>query len=245
MATLTSIAAPVAWASLALAVPVAVPASDAPSASPPAFRTSPAVERWRPYIAEAAQRFAIPQAWIAAVMQAESAGLTHLNGRPITSPAGAMGLMQLMPGTWAAMRRRHGLGADPYDPHDNIMAGAAYLREMHDRYGSEAAMLAAYNAGPGRYEQYLSRGRPLPRETRAYLAKLTAVTGNSGYAKLAAAPPPDPFAWRRAGLFPARADGIPNTEDAVTDEASDSSPTAPPGAVEPPANGLFVSLSGQ
>ncbi|WP_098108760.1 lytic transglycosylase domain-containing protein [Novosphingobium sp. PC22D] len=192
------------------------------------------------HVAEAARRFGIPEDWIWAVMRVESNG-----DRRAVSTAGAMGLMQIMPATWANLRVRYQLGSDPFDPRDNIMAGAAYLREMHDRYGSEAAMLAAYNAGPGRYEQYLSRGRPLPRETRAYLAKLTAVTGNSGYAKLAAAPPPDPFAWRRAGLFPARADGIPNTEDAVTDEASDSSPTAPPGAVEPPANGLFVSLSGQ
>jgi soluble lytic murein transglycosylase-like protein len=211
--------------------------------SPAAGQPAPGITTAHPYaahVAEAARRFGIPEDWVWAVMRVESNG-----DRRAVSSAGAMGLMQIMPATWGNLRGRYHLGSDPFDPRDNIMAGAAYLREMHDRYGSEAAMLAAYNAGPGRYEQYLSRGRPLPRETRAYLAKLTAVTGNSGYAKLAAAPPPDPFAWRRAGLFPARADGIPNTEDAVTDEASDSSPTAPPGAVEPPANGLFVSLSGQ
>lgn len=60
------------------------------------------------------------------------------------SSAGALGLMQVMP-TWAALRR-YRLGRDPYDPHDNIMAGAAYLREMWDRYGDVGAMLAAYNA---------------------------------------------------------------------------------------------------
>ena len=118
MAALIRLAAPLAAASLALASPLAAPARDVPQASQPAFSASPAVERWRPFIAEASQRFGIPQAWIAAVMQAESAGLTHLNGRPITSHAGAMGLMQLMPGTWAAMRRRHGLGPDPHDPRD-------------------------------------------------------------------------------------------------------------------------------
>jgi len=47
------------------------------------------------------------------------------------SPQGAMGLMQIMPNTWAGLRARHGLGADPYEPRDNILAGAAYLREMH------------------------------------------------------------------------------------------------------------------
>ena len=69
-------------------------------------------------------------------------------GDPLAlSPKGAMGLMQIMPDTWSELRSRYGLGADPYDPHDNIIAGAAYLRELHDRYG-ERGFLAAYNAGP-------------------------------------------------------------------------------------------------
>src|SRR3546814_1588002 len=68
------------------------------------------VADWRPYILEASARFGVPAAWIEAVMQAESGGRTRLNGRPIRSPAGAIGLMQLMPGTWAEMRVRLGLG---------------------------------------------------------------------------------------------------------------------------------------
>jgi integrase len=56
-----------------------------------------------------------------------------------------------------------------YDPHDNILAAAAYLRELHDRYGAPG-FLAAYNAGPVRYEEHLTTGRPLPAETRAYVA---------------------------------------------------------------------------
>ncbi|MEE4450522.1 lytic transglycosylase domain-containing protein [Novosphingobium resinovorum] len=171
MAALTRITAPLLAVSLALALPLAVTASDAPQASRPAFRALPAVERWRPYIAEASQRFGIPQAWIAAVMQAESAGLTHLNGRPITSHAGAMGLMQVMPGTWAAMRRQHGLGPNPHHPRDNIMAGTAYLRAMYDRFGYPG-LFAAYNAGPGRYTEHLRTGRRLPVETRGYIAQL-------------------------------------------------------------------------
>lgn len=171
MAALTRfVALPVALA-LAMAPPVAAVADDATAASQNAFRASPAVERWRPYIAEASQRFGIPEAWIAAVMQAESAGLTYLNGRPITSHAGAMGLMQVMPATYAAMRARHHLGPDPYDPHDNIMAGAAYLRAMHDRFGYPG-LFAAYNAGPGRYAEHLRTGRPLAGETRDYIAQL-------------------------------------------------------------------------
>jgi soluble lytic murein transglycosylase-like protein len=90
------------------------------------------------------------------------------------SAAGAMGLMQIMPATWAELRLRHRLGGDVYDPRDNILAGTAYLRELHDRYGSVAAMLAAYNAGPGRYEASLS-GRPLPAETRAYVAAIAPI----------------------------------------------------------------------
>ena len=68
-------------------------------------------------------------------------------------------------------QRRHGLGADPYDPHDNIMAGAAYLRAMYDRFGYPG-LFAAYNAGPARYGEHLRTGRPLPGETRSYIAQL-------------------------------------------------------------------------
>lgn len=129
------------------------------------------VARWRTHIDAAAARFGLPAAWIEQVMRVESGGRTSLAGRPITSRAGAMGLMQLMPATWRAMRAEHGLGADPHDPHDNIMAGAAYLRRMHARFGYPG-LFAAYNAGPGRYADHLSSGRPLPGETRAYLAAL-------------------------------------------------------------------------
>ncbi|WP_152988220.1 lytic transglycosylase domain-containing protein, partial [Paracoccus sp. MKU1] len=97
------------------------------------------------HVAEASLRFGIPPHWIRAVQHVESRG----NSQAV-SPKGAMGLMQIMPETWAALRARHALGSDPFDSRDNIHAGTAYLREMHDRYGSIAGMLAAYNAGPGR-----------------------------------------------------------------------------------------------
>lgn len=122
------------------------------------------------HIEEASQRFGIPPSWIIAVMQVESAG----DMRAI-STAGAMGLMQVMPSTWAELRIRHALGRDPFEPRDNILAGTAYLREMWDRYGNVAAMLAAYNAGPGRYDEYRATARPLPAETRAYVAALTPI----------------------------------------------------------------------
>jgi len=87
------------------------------------------------YVAEASLRFGIPEHWIRAVMRVESAG----DLRAVSS-AGAMGLMQIMPDTWAALRQRHRLGRDPFDHRDNILAGAAYLREMFDRYGYVATL---------------------------------------------------------------------------------------------------------
>ncbi|MEJ5979129.1 lytic transglycosylase domain-containing protein [Novosphingobium sp. PS1R-30] len=137
-----------------------------PDASP-AFAGD--VERWRASIEVASRRFGVPVAWIESVMRAESAGKTMLGGRPIVSSAGAMGLMQLMPATWRDVRAKLGLGRDPHEPHDNILAGTYYLRLMHDQYGYPG-LFAAYNAGPGRYEQYLRGGRRLPAETRAYVA---------------------------------------------------------------------------
>jgi soluble lytic murein transglycosylase-like protein len=75
-----------------------------------------------------------------------------------------MGLMQIMPLTRSELRARYDLGVDPYDPRDNILAGAAYLRELYQRFGTPG-FLAAYNAGPTRYESHLATGRSLPDET--------------------------------------------------------------------------------
>ena len=124
---------------------------------------------WGAEINEASRRFDIPEEWIRAVMQVESGGQTHWKGgQPITSHAGAMGLMQVMPGTYDELRYTHGLGPDAYEPRDNILAGAAYIREMYDLYGYPG-FLGAYNAGPERYRQYVEEGRPLPRETQRYM----------------------------------------------------------------------------
>jgi soluble lytic murein transglycosylase-like protein len=133
-------------------MPVPVMAQDVPAAG------SSAVHPYAGHVADAARRFGIPEAWIWAVMRVESRGVSHA-----VSPAGAMGLMQIMPATWTGLRTRYGLGPDPFNVRDNIMAGAAYLRELHDRYGNAAAMLAAYNAGPGRYDDFVSRGLSVVR----------------------------------------------------------------------------------
>lgn len=162
------------------AVRIALAAFALLAASP--VRADP-VDRWQVYIAEASARTGVPVEWIERVMRAESGGRTTLNGRPITSHAGAMGLMQLMPGTWAEMRARLGLGNDPHHPRDNIMAGTQYLRLMYDRFGYPG-LFGAYNAGPARYSAYLAGRSGLPGETRAYMVAV----GSAGATKLGRPP---------------------------------------------------------
>ncbi|MDH2089976.1 lytic transglycosylase domain-containing protein [Rhizobium pusense] len=210
----------------------------------PAVAQDASVERASPsdpyagHIANAARRFGIPEAWIRAVMRVESRG----DVRAI-SPKGAMGLMQIMPATWGDLRARHGLGGDPYDPRDNIMAGAAYLREMHDRYGSPG-FLAAYNAGPGRYEEYRATGRPLPAETRAYVAALAPIIGGGDPTAPVTVATADPLAWTRAPLFIVHLDGNTGADQRQSDDAP-ATPSAQETARDPvlPAprsGGLFV-----
>ena len=131
----------------------------------------PPEDPWGPYIHEAGQRFDVPETWIRSVMRVESGGNQYQNGQLITSSAGAMGLMQVMPETYDELHDRYSLGDDAFDPHNNILAGAAYMREMYDIYGSPG-FLAAYNAGPRRLDDYLSNNRPLPDETRRYVAMI-------------------------------------------------------------------------
>jgi len=174
----------VATCGLAARAALFVPLSGAPACATttPVLRGDghEAVAVWQPDIAAAAQRFDIPEAWIAAVMRTESGGQATVGGHPIRSLAGAMGLMQVMPQTYSALRARYRLGADPYAPRDNILAGAAYLREMLDRYGVPW-FLAAYNAGPARLDAFLHAGRALPAETQRYLAALAPqIGGTSG-----------------------------------------------------------------
>lgn len=178
------------------------------------------MDRWSQHIAEASARFDIPEAWIRRVMQAESGGRTILNGRRITSRAGAMGLMQLMPGTWHDMRAAHGLGADPYDPRDNVIAGTAYLRAMYDRFGYPG-LFAAYNAGPARYANHLATGGRLPPETVTYVASVGGISPRRSAAQ--------PKQFRKSGVLVALSTARPNDSD-----------TSLP---RPEASSLFVRLS--
>ncbi|MFG1295700.1 lytic transglycosylase domain-containing protein [Xanthobacter variabilis] len=193
------------------------------------------------HIAEAAQRFELPAAWIRAVMRVESDGDPRA-----TSPRGAIGLMQIMPETWAELRVRYRLGDDPYDPHDNIVAGAAYIRELFDRYGSPE-WIAAYNAGPGRYEEAL-KGRPLPPETRAYVAALAPIISGgetTGAVMIASA---DPLSWTRAPLFVVQPLSKAMVPPVLSDEHKDDIPQAVVmrdlSAIVPQSVSLFVARVG-
>jgi len=189
------------------------------------------------HIAEAARRFGVPVAWIRAVMGAESAGDVRAVSRK-----GAMGLMQIMPDTWSELRARYCLGRDPFDPRDNILAGAAYLREMHDRYGSPG-FLAAYNAGPQRYDEYLAGIRALPAETRAYVAMLAPLVGDEPLASVTPIAP-DPLAWTRSPLFVVRANDGANAGPSQDQRAPGDNATAPHTSdaisLSPRSSGLFV-----
>lgn len=167
------------------------------------------------HIAEASKRFGIPERWIRAVLRAESAGDVRA-----VSPAGAMGLMQVMPDTWAELRARYGLGPSPYDPRDNILAGTAYLREMWDRYGDMAAMLSAYNAGPGRYDEHRAKGRALPAETGAYVASLAPAL-RGARPSMNGSTLGRPFDWREAAIFVGRDHGASPVNSASPDRSSD------------------------
>ena len=235
----------VEWAQMicAGAAILALSCGQAVAADMPA-RTAPSIDTISDslgaLVTEASQRFGIPSAWIRAVMRAESAG----NPRAV-SPKGAMGLMQIMPQTWASLRLRYGLGADPFDVHDNILAGAAYLRELFDHYGAPG-FLAAYNAGPARYEAHLATGLPLPAETQAYLAGLTPVIGGAAGDR-GATVAPLVRTWTQAPLFaPHPDDGAaakPPAIEPTADHPSTNASARDWTGLAPQSEGLFAGAS--
>ena len=157
-----------------------------------------------------------------------------------------MGLMQLMPDTWAALRVRYGLGRDPYDPPDNILAGAALLREMHEHYGSPG-FLSAYNAGPGRYEDYRDRRRSLRAETVACATELLPLIDGGDADQAVLTIPFTRFAWAKASLFVTRPDSAQAADRTASDRPSRDASAAvgvrDVSAIAPQSKGLFVALS--
>jgi hypothetical protein len=219
--------------------PTATPAAHTVPVAP--IERMPLDDPFTAPITEAARRFRLPAELIRAVLRLESGGDPQAR-----SPKGAQGLMQIMPKTWADLRRRHALGKDPFNPRDSILAGAAYLRELLDHYGSPG-FLAAYNAGPARYENYLA-GRPLPDETRAILAALRPLlvtndpTADSAIIGIITA-----RSWTSAPLFVVQANRTPAAVPVQPGRPSSDTPMAGPvrdlSVLQPHSDGLFVALS--
>ena len=189
------------------------------------------------FVTEASKRFGVPEHWIRAVMHVESSAKQRAR-----SSKGAMGLMQIMPKTWTELRARYGLGADPLDPRDNILAGAAYIRELYDRYGAPG-FLAAYNAGPGRYERHLATGRPLPDETQAYVATLAPMI-NRARTNVQIGAVARSFAWANSSLFAPRSAGISSDRSSPAEMSQNRSSRAHSvvdlSALVPHSGNLFV-----
>ena len=151
-----------------------------------------------------------------------------------------MGLMQIMPATWAMLTAQHRLGSDPFDVRANILAGAAYLRAMWDRYRDVRLMLAAYNAGPGRADAYAAGRRGLPAETVAYVAAIAPALGAPAAPSSAMARTAEPPSWRSASLF---AEQRSDTPAATSVQRGDAAPAGPSNSAPAPSP-LFVPLSG-
>ncbi|WP_339073104.1 lytic transglycosylase domain-containing protein [Sinorhizobium meliloti] len=190
------------------------------------------------FVAGAAKRFDIPERWIRAVIEVESR-----NNPSAISPKGAMGLMQIMPATWDELRGRHHLGEDVFEPGDNILAGAAYLAELHDLYGSPG-FLAAYNAGPGRYEKHLVTGNPLPQETVDYMAKLVPMLDAEAAPIVRIAARSRRDEWANVPIFFVRQADIDRADSASSERLSkrsvDEAPIVDVSALAPASSGLFV-----
>ena len=194
------------------------------------------------FITEASKRFAVPEHWIRSVMRVESAGEVRAR-----SQKGAMGLMQIMPQTWSELRARYDLGADPYAPRDNILAGTAYIRELYQRFGAPG-FLAAYNAGPTRYENHLATGRSLPDETQDYVAILAPmIGGKQGSEKIVAVA--ESLTLARSPLFVVRSASSSSdyrpSPGARPDRPSNGRPVVDLSALVPQSGNLFVRHTGE
>ena len=176
-------------------------------------------------------------AWFAHIIDFRDA-LAHRNSQ--ASPARSSSFKA----SAAGLRARHHLGPDAYNPRDNILAGAAYLREMLDRYGW-SGFLAAYNTGPARYDEHLATGRPLPPETQVYIAMLSPMIGDRQSDDRTVASF-DLIAWARATLFASHPEAPPDAELPAAKVQPDRLPSVRRivdlSALSPQSEGLFVHL---
>jgi hypothetical protein len=159
---------------------------------------SEAVDRFAKLIEEASGRFAVPASWIRAVMHVESGGDEHA-----TSPRGAMGLMQLMPATWVELSVRYGLGVDPFDARDNIIAVPRISKTCTIVSVRQASLQPITPVRRG-MNSISRRGRPLPQETTAYVAAVTPLLSDR-QSELTAIRIRRVVPWREAPLFVERA----------------------------------------
>lgn len=121
------------------------------------------------YVHEASAKYGVPVNLVNAVIRAESGG--RANAR---SPVGALGMMQLMPGTARSLGVRN-----PLNPRENIMGGTKYLSQLLKSYkGDTRKAVAAYNAGPGNVNKY--GGVPPFKETQGYVKRVFGYMGEPG-----------------------------------------------------------------
>lgn len=168
------------------------------------------------FLRSEADRQGVDQQLAANVMDAESGGRVGL-----VSSAGAVGPMQLMPGT------ARDLGVDPNDPEDNIRGGVRYLRQLSDQFGSPALVAAAYNAGPGRVRR--AGGVPNIPETRAYVAKVTGQGADAGAPDVSDIFSDNPSAATAAPSAAAQGGGA-DVSDIFADPPASAAPAATPAA---------------
>ncbi len=205
----------------------------------PAFGETTSPPACRDFVVEAAQIAGLPQPWVGAVMRAESGG----DARAISS-AGALGCMQVMPSTWRDLQGRGVAGPDPFDARTNMIAGAIYLRTMHDRYGWPDA-LAAYHAGPGRFEDYLASGRRLPAATLVYVDRISSWLGQVRPATVVSSRIVLMKLWTEAPIF--IANGVPRQSVSGDEVGQTTAPLAGEATKMPveqveqsPRNTIFV-----
>ena len=157
--------------SLKKAIPFSLPQSyqsalaerKTPEAAKPVER-SRGGHKYEDVVVKEAERLGIDPNLALHVLYKETGNLK--NPETAKSPAGAIGVMQLMPKT------AKGLGVNPLNPEENIRGGVTYLKQMYDKYQDPTLALAAYNAGPGRVDKALKSGQgiaALPRETQNYI----------------------------------------------------------------------------
>src|SRR5579862_650182 len=202
-----------------------------------------AVSDYDPLIQDAAREWNIDPTWIKAIMQQESGGnRVDRFGRPITSTAGAGGLMQIMPGT------ARDLGVeDVHDPMQAIYGGAKYLSQLLDKYGNPIHASMAYDAGPNRVDAYLSGKAGLPNETKAYIPAVSA-----HYQRFAKVDQPMAGPRTAAAKPPPPPSDVPSDEDflkatgtvAKSPDAGGATTAAPNAAPGIPSDDDFLKITG-